>query len=110
MPGIAEQGTRAAVDDDRAVQAGELRRGGEYVPGDQLSPEPGPARAVRPEVGAEHDVRVEDGQQRVEVAVPGGGQEGVNDLPLPVQVRVGHGRLLDAAPGPAGELPGRLGG
>jgi hypothetical protein len=42
--------------------------------------------------------------------VPCRGQEGIHDLPLLADVGVGHRRLPDPAPGPAGELPGRLRG
>ncbi len=38
----------------------------------------------RAAVGAQHDVGVEDGEQRVEVTVAGGSQERVDDLPLGV--------------------------
>ena len=48
--------------------------------------------------------------ERVEVAVPSGGQEGVDHLALALDIRVGHRALaLDAPAGPAGELAGRLG-
>ena len=57
-----------------------------------------------------HDVGVEHGQERVEVAVARGGQEGVDDLALALDVGVGHRLLaLDAPAGAAGQLAGRLG-
>ena len=74
-----------------------------------------PATAAAPRttlgaVGAHHDVRVECLEQRVEVAVAGGGEEGVDDLPLPGQVGVeDRGHALDPPAGAAGQLAGRGG-
>ena len=51
-------------------------------------------------VGAEHDVRVEHREQRVEVAAARGGEEGVDDLPLAGEIGVGH-RWPRPAPGGA---------
>jgi len=60
---------------------------------------------------AEHDLRVQHGDQRVEVTVPQRGQERVDDPPLPGQVDLaGRGRALDPAAGPAGQLAGGHGG
>ena len=78
-------------------------------------------------VGPQHNVRVEHREQRVEVAFPRGGQEGVDHLPpprdlarLPFGVRVAgpcllrpgllRPGLLHPAAGPAGQLTGGDGG
>jgi hypothetical protein len=54
-------------------------------------------------------MRIEYGDERVEVAFPGGCEERFDDLPLGVQVGVGHGgRTTDAAAGTARQLPRRL--
>ena len=56
-------------------------------------------------VGAQHDVGVQDRDEALEVTVTGGGEEGVDDAALLVQVRVRRrGGALDAAAGAAGEL------
>ncbi len=61
-------------------------------------------------VGAHHHIGVEDGEERLEVAVTRRGQEGVDHLPLALHVDVGDGRLaLNAPAGPAGQLAGCLG-
>ncbi len=66
-------------------------------------------RVAVPAVGAQHDVRVEHRHQRLEVALPRGGEVGVDDRLLAGQVRVrNRRRLLDAAAGAAGELAGCL--
>ena len=64
----------------------------------------------RAAVDSVHHVRVQDGDQRIEVAVAGGGEESVNGRPLSGQVAIAGRRrgAADAAPGPAGELAGRL--
>ena len=108
VAGPAEQRAGRAVDGDEAGQAGEPGGDGEDVPGDRARAVQGLTRAARAEVGAEDDIGVEDGDQRVEIPVPGGGEEGVHGPALPAGVGVGHGRSLDAAAGPAGQLPGRL--
>jgi hypothetical protein len=105
---IAEHRARGSVDDSRAGQRGESWREGEHVPGHRLSAEHRLARVAWAGVGPEDDVGVQHRNQRVEVSVPGGGQEGIRDLPLLARVGVRHGSLPDAAPGPAGEFPGRL--
>ena len=62
-------------------------------------------------VGPEHDVGMEHGEQRVEVAVARGGQEGVDDFPLAGAIRAGsRGRTLHPAARAARELPGRARG
>ena len=72
---------------------------------------PGGARPAGAEVGAGHDVGVEQGDEGFEVAGPSGGEEGVDHGALTGGVALRGGDLgsLDAAAGPAGELPGRLG-
>ena len=61
-------------------------------------------------MGARHDIGVKYGHQRLEVALPGSCEVGVDDGPLTSQVRVGLRRgTSDAAPGPARELPSCLG-
>ena len=63
----------------------------------------------RPAVGPRHDVRIEHRDERLEVAIARGGEEGVDDPSLSGEVGVGHrGCPLDAAPRAAGELPRRL--
>ncbi len=53
-------------------------------------------------VGAEHDFGVEDGDQRLQVAFPRGGEVGVDDRSLAGQVGV-RCRPLHAAAGAAGD-------
>ena len=43
-------------------------------------------------VGVEHDVRIEHGDERLEVTLAGGGEERVDDLALPADVDVGLDR------------------
>jgi probable blue pigment (indigoidine) exporter len=66
----------------------------------------GPAGA---EVGAQHDVRVEQLDERVEVTALGGAEERVDHLPLTGEVAVRRGdlRSTDPSAGPAGELSRR---
>ena len=61
-------------------------------------------------VGSHHHVGVEDGEERLEVAVARRGQERVDHFALALHVDVGNGRLaLNAPAGPAGQLARRLG-
>lgn len=61
-------------------------------------------------VGAEDDVGVEDGEQRVEVAVSCGGEEGIDERRLAEPICLtGRGGLLYAGAGSACELTGRGG-
>src|SRR4051812_25148145 len=60
-------------------------------------------------VDPKDDVWVEDGDERVEVAASGGGEERLDDFPLAVQVGVGDRRAPDATASPACELARRLG-
>src|SRR5439155_4927136 len=92
-----------------AVDEGRLRERGEPLERQRLTGYgPRPADLARcAGVGSQHDIRIEDGEQAVEVAGPGGGQERVDDIPLADEVAVGFGRaVVHAAPGPAGQLPG----
>ena len=60
-------------------------------------------------VDAEDDFGVQHLEQGLEVAVPRGGEERVDDLALPADIRVGDRDLaLHPAPRPAGELARRL--
>jgi hypothetical protein len=60
-------------------------------------------------MAARHDVGVQHRDQSPKVALPGGGEEGVDDGPLTSQVGVRRRRgAADPASGPAGKLPGRL--
>src|SRR5262249_41600676 len=62
-------------------------------------------------VSSDHDVGVEQREERVEVTVAGGGEEGADDLLLADGVGVGaRGRPLHPAAGAAGEEPGRVRG
>ena len=75
------------------------------------SPDQRRRRRAAAAVGAQHDLGVEHGHERVEVTAAGGGEEGVDHLALAGQVGVGRGRgALHPAPGPAGELAGRVRG
>ena len=66
------------------------------------------ARTRRPAVGSQDDVRVEDGDERVEVAVASGGEERVDDFALAGAIGVGsRGLPLHPAASAAGELPRR---
>ena len=66
--------------------------------------------AGQPGIGPEHDIGVEHGDQRVEVTLARGGDEGVDDLPLGAEVGVRERRgTADAAAGTARELPSRVG-
>ena len=66
-----------------------------------------PRNSKRPcDHGARHDIGVKYGHQRLEVALPGSREVGVDNGPLTCQVTVGRRRgTSDAAPGPARELP-----
>jgi hypothetical protein len=71
---------------------------------------PRSARGQGTEVRAQHDVRVQHLEQRLEVAVPCGRQKGVDDFVLSVEGGVGNRVLaLDSATRAAGELTCRLG-
>ena len=61
-------------------------------------------RARLPSVRARDDVRIEDGQQALEIALACSCEEGVDDGPLSVEVDVRHGRTLDPPTGTAREL------
>src|ERR687891_2718809 len=70
-----------------------------------------PREAGRAAVRSEHDIGVENGDERVEVALLRGRLESLDDPPLGGQVGVwNRGRTTHAAAGAAGELAGRLGG
>jgi hypothetical protein len=57
-------------------------------------------------VGSQHDVGIEHGEQSVEVAVAGGGDEGAHDLASSAPICfVWHVRTLHPPAGAAGELP-----
>jgi hypothetical protein len=85
------------------------------VPGDGGGPlgAPGLAGGAEPDgvgVGAQDDVGGEHGQQRVEVAVAGGGEEGVDQGGLAQPVRLpGRALVPHACPGAARQLAGRRG-
>ena len=65
-------------------------------------------RASPATVRGHDDVRVEDAQQRLEVAGSRSGHEGVDHLTLYGQIGIGLGRLGPHAPSrPTGQLPGR---
>ncbi|MGX7829307.1 hypothetical protein ACTG9Q_29895 [Actinokineospora sp. 24-640] len=55
-------------------------------------------------IGADHDIRVEDRDQGGEVAAAGGGEEGVDHGPLLGQGRVQDRRSPHPAAGAAGQL------
>jgi hypothetical protein len=57
----------------------------------------------------QHHVRVQQGEQRFEIAAARRGQERFDDLAPPGQVRVRCGTAPDAAAGTARELPGAAG-
>ena len=65
-------------------------------------------RRQRAAVSTQHDIGIEDGEQRIEVALAAGGEKRPDHLPLTLEVSV-RGRDLapHAPPGAAGELPGR---
>ena len=88
------------------------RRGGQDLARDRAGPGKRGVceRAGRPEIHPEDHVRVEYLQQRLEIAAPGGGQEGVHHTALQGDVTIWlRGRLHPAAC-PAGELTDRLRG
>ena len=58
-------------------------------------------------IAPRHHLRVEDGQQPLEVAAARGRQEGIRHGPLLVQVAIRHRRTLDPAASPAGQLARR---
>ena len=60
-------------------------------------------------VGPEHDLGVEDGDERVEVAATCRGVEGVHDVPASGAVTRRRRRVLHAPAGAARELTGRVG-
>ena len=70
-----------------------------------------PKRALCAEVFAQDDVWIEDRDKPIEVTATRRRKEGIDDRALTGQVRVRSGNVgtLDPTPGPAGELPRRLG-
>ena len=68
----------------------------------------GHLRPTHAEIDPGHDVRVEHGDERVEVASAAGGEEGVHDLSLTGDIALLRRRLsfLHSAAGSAGQLPG----
>src|SRR6266545_3825113 len=108
----------STCDDDQSRGSVHQRRMGEPGPpreaqrllghGPRTAYLPRCARGRGTEIGSEHDVRVEHRDQRVEVAVARGGEEGVDDRPLAGGVGVGNrGSALHPPAGPAGELARR---
>jgi len=95
-----------AVDERRLGEPGPSREG-IRLPGHGLRAAE-PHRYAGTGVGAQDDVRVEQREECVEVAVARGGEEGVDDRALAGRIGVGYRCLcLDPAAGAAGELPGR---
>ena len=93
--------------DQRRAQRRQRPREHDRVAGDGLGAADDPRRRGAAGVAVQHDVGVEHGHQAVEVAGPGGAEEGVDDRPLPGEVGLGRRRrLLHLAPGAAGELAG----
>src|SRR5262249_58614495 len=85
LPVDGDDHTNRAVDQCRvqprtAWAAGELRDGG-------YAAEHG-RRTIRAKIGAQHDIRVKHLHERVEVAVAGRREEGVDHATLPREVRV----------------------
>ena len=81
------------------------RRGEPGPRGEPRSRRRGRRASPRALVGAQHDVGVQDGDEALEVAVAGGGEERVDDAALLAQVRVRRrGGALHAAARAAGEL------
>ncbi len=70
----------------------------------------GAAQCAALAVGAQHDLGVEDGDERVEVAATRRGVERVHHPAPAGAVARGRGRVLHAPAGPARELAGRVGG
>ena len=60
----------------------------------------------RPAVGSQGHVRIQHGEQPLEVAVARRGEEGIDDRPLAVKVGIGDRGALDATTAAARELPG----
>ena len=91
-PPLHDEETRGAVDEHRP---GEARQGREKAGrGDYLrcaADQPGRAQRAGARVGAEHHVRVEDGQQALEVLPARGGQEGGGHRALPGGIGRGCG-------------------
>ena len=96
------------VDEDPRRRFGELTEG-HRLRGDGLraADQRGQTRTRHPAVGAQHDLRVEDGQEAFEVTGARSRQERVDDGPLAIEIDVGDGRALDASTGTARELPRR---
>ena len=88
---------------------GRRARAAERLPGDGRGPTDHRqvSGAIR-SVGAEHHIGIEDGDERVEIATSGSGDERIDDSALPGHVGVWDGDgALDATPCAAGQLPGR---
>src|SRR6516164_4813366 len=70
----------------------------------------GHLRPTGTEIDSGHDIRVEHGDEGVEVAGAAGGEEGVHDLSLTGEITLLRGKLslLHSAAGSAGQLPGCL--
>jgi hypothetical protein len=80
-----------SVDERRSGEGGELREG-ERPPGHGSRAANDRRRTGRHRaVGAQHHLRVEQREQRVEVTLAGGGQERIGHGPLTAEVGVGNG-------------------
>ena len=91
-----------AVDQRRPDDAGPAASTSCAWPATAAAPRTTREPAERPEVRAQHDVRVEHREQRLEVAVARRGEEGVDDLALRLEVGVGHGVLRPGRGGAPG--------
>src|SRR5215207_6190050 len=105
-------GPCGAVDERRSHEQAEPQEGERLLGhGARTANLPRCARANGTPVASHHDVRIKHLEQRLEVAVARGSEEGVDDFALSVEVGVGN---RDVAPDPAaraaGELACRLGG
>jgi hypothetical protein len=101
-------GSDDAVDERRVHDQAEPRIE-ERLAGDRPRPADLSRSARWTKIRAQHDVRVQHLEQRLEVAVARGREERVDDSALSLEVGVGNRRLaLDAAARTAGELPCRL--
>ena len=67
----------------------------------------GETRTRGPAIRAQHDFRIEDGEEAFEVTLARRREERVDDGPLALEIDVRDGRTLDAATGTARELPRR---
>src|SRR5947209_1126873 len=109
LPVCAHHHARGAMDDGRMGQMRKSRASAHDPAGNRAGPGQHRryATAFRVAIDPEDDVRIEHGDQRLEVATARRGQEGIDHPPLLLQVWLGHPSGAHPPSGAAGELASR---